>query len=223
MQGDAPEIRLFSFRRAPSPLKARLALAELSLDYEVIEVNLFRGEQTEPRYAKLHPFQRVPVLQIGEFKLFESNAILTHLGRTYKSHWPATPEGEALALQWLFFEAAHLARHCFILWWTDRVAPATGMKPASAARIRSTIEELMPALAVIEKRLGAASYIMGSHFTMVDCAYGATLSLLRGSRLDTSNFRAISAYVDRMRRRPSWLAAEGDVLHDYSDVRSMRM
>lgn len=213
-----PGMRLFSFRRSPNALKVRLALAELREDYELIEVNLFHGEHLQPQYAKLNPYKRVPVLQAGKFTLRESNAILIYLARKHQKLWPARPEGEALATQWMMFEAAHIVRQCSTVWWTERVAPATGMKAASPKKLASVIEELIPALEVTEAHLAKHQFLMGGHYTLVDSCFAATLSLIQGTRVDSGRFGAISAYLSRMRARPSWAAAEGDAILNFDKV-----
>ena len=60
MAGGAPELRLFSFRQAPSPVKVRVALAELGIEYDLIEVDLFRGEHTDRRFAKRRQRRKAP-------------------------------------------------------------------------------------------------------------------------------------------------------------------
>lgn len=210
----AGDIRLFSFRQAPSPLKVRLVLAELGVEYDLIEVDLFKGEHTHPRFAKINPFQRVPVMQWGELTLTESAAIIAYLGRRFQGYWPASSEGEALAHQWLSFEAAHVARQCYVLWWTDRVSPATGLKGASAGRIKGVLRELEPALRVIERVLKRNPYMLGTEYSLVDPVFAVTLSLLRGTRGEVK-LPGINAYVDRMRQRPSWAVSEGDALQEF--------
>ncbi len=217
--GMLPGMRLFSFRRSPNALKVRLALAELREEYELIEVNLFRGEHTQPQYAKLNPFKRVPVLQAGKFTLSESNAILMYLARKHQKLWPARLEGEALAMQWMTFEAAHIVRQCSTVWWSERVAPATGMKAASPKKIASIIEELTPALEVTEAHLAKHQFLMGGHYTLVDSCFTATLSLIQGTQVDSGRFGSISAYLGRMRARPSWATAEGDAILNFDNVK----
>ncbi len=214
MAGGAPELRLFSFRQAPSPVKVRLALAELGIEYELIEVDLFRGEHTDRRFAKINPFQRVPVMHWGDLKLTESAAIISYLGRRFQGYWPSTLEGDAIATQWLSFEAAHVARQCYLLWWSDRVAPATGLKGASDARITSVMRELEPALRVIELHIAKNGYMLGPEFCLVDSIYAVTLSLLKGTRGELRT-PGITSFLQRIRARPSWAAAEGDALQEF--------
>jgi glutathione S-transferase len=214
MSAGAGDIRLFSFRQAPSPLKVRLALAELGVEYDLIEVDLFKGEQSHPRFAAINPFQRVPVMQWGDLTLWESAAIITYLGRRFQGYWPASSEGEALAQQWMTFEAAHVARQSYLLWWTDHVAPATRLKGASPGRIKSVLRELEPALRVIEHRLQRNEYILGSAFSLVDSVFAVTLSLLQGTRGEVK-LPGICAFVERIRARPSWAVGEGDALQEF--------
>ncbi|HSN97336.1 MAG TPA: glutathione S-transferase N-terminal domain-containing protein, partial [Candidatus Nanopelagicales bacterium] len=96
-------MRLYTFVHSPNPLKVRLALAELGIEYEAVEVDVFRGEQQSEAFAVLAPHRKVPVLEDGLFVIRESNAILAHLGRTRATpRWPNVATSEAMALEWLF-------------------------------------------------------------------------------------------------------------------------
>ena len=99
-------MRLYTFLNSPNPLKIRLALAELNLEYESKEVVLFKGEHRSEWFTKINPHQKVPVLEDGDLVLRESNAILAYLGDRYgQALWPQDAGQRALALQWLFFES----------------------------------------------------------------------------------------------------------------------
>ncbi|KAK1701850.1 hypothetical protein BDP67DRAFT_353797, partial [Colletotrichum lupini] len=57
-----------------------ITLNELGLEYDLTQVNLMKEEQKNPAYVKeRHPFGRIPVIQDGDFQLFESRAICRYL------------------------------------------------------------------------------------------------------------------------------------------------
>lgn len=211
---DPMGLRLWSFQHSPNPLKVRLALAELDVAYETIEVNLFRREHRKPEYVQINPHRKVPVLEDEGEKLWESNAILTYLGKT-RGRWLSGAIDEAHLLRWMFFESMHLAQQCGTLWWAEVVAPHFGMPGTDATVIDEAVEELERSLGVLEDHFATHRFLRGDELTLADCSVGVAVAMLRRTRLDdASRFPRVIAYRERIRERPSWAAAAGDAIHD---------
>ncbi|WP_437813205.1 glutathione S-transferase family protein [Sorangium sp. So ce1078] len=209
-------MRLYTFLRSPNALKVRLALAELGLAYEPVEIDLFRGEQRAEAFARLNPHRKVPVLEDGPLVLRESNAIIAYLGRVHgTTRWPDVPTSEARALQWLFFDSAHLTPHCGVIWWTNIVAPRTGFPAPAEAVLKRATDEATRSLDLLEAELDEKQYLLKSSMSLADCAIGAALAMLRGSILDDAErWPKVIAYRERLRGRDSWAEARGDALTD---------
>ena len=96
--------KLYSMRRSGNSYKVRLALAQLDIAHELVEIDILQGETRTPEFLKMNPSGHVPVLEVtpGNY-IAESNAILWYIaGRT-----PLMPEDRAERaemLQWMFFE-----------------------------------------------------------------------------------------------------------------------
>lgn len=210
-------MKLYTFKHSPNPLKVRLALAELGLEYEAVEINLFEGEHHHPSFAKINPHRKVPVLVDGDLVLPESNAILAHIGRTRGGKlWPNDPGLEAQTLRWLFFDSFSLGNQCGTLWWADVVAPATGRPPSPDAVIAEAVRDLETALTVLERQLDGNEYLLGAELTMADCAVGVALAMLAGTRLGgAGSWPKTVAYRDRVRARPSFAQAGGDGIQSF--------
>ncbi|HVY45769.1 MAG TPA: glutathione S-transferase family protein [Minicystis sp.] len=207
-------MRLHSFRASPNPLKVRVALAELDVAHEIVEVDLFRGEHRAPAFRALNPHGKVPVLEDDDgLVLRESGAILAHLGRTRGALWPRDAAGEARALQWLFFEAFHQLA-IGTVWWSDRVAKSVGRPAEDEKVVAEAASELGRALGVLEAELAERPFVL-AEFSLVDCALGVATNQLVGTRLDDGRFPKSFAYAHRFRARPSWRAAGGDGIHQF--------
>ncbi len=207
-------LRLWSFRHSPNPLKVRLALAELGVAYEAIEVNLFRREHQKPEFARINPHRKVPVLEDDGERLYESNAILAYLGKT-RGKWPERPADEARVLRWMFFESMHMAMQCGTVWWADVVAPHFDRPAADPRVIDDAVEELERSLGVLEEHFAAHRFVLGETLTLADFSVGVAAAMLRKTRLDdASRFPNVVAYRERLRDRPAWAAAGGEAIHD---------
>ncbi|HWA04718.1 MAG TPA: glutathione S-transferase N-terminal domain-containing protein, partial [Rhizomicrobium sp.] len=80
-------------------LRIRWALEEAGLPYRV-ESTPFR--ERGPDHIAHQPFGQVPWLTDGELSIFESGAILLHLGERSDRLLPADPVRRAEAKEWLF-------------------------------------------------------------------------------------------------------------------------
>jgi glutathione S-transferase len=205
-------MRLYTFTFAPSPLKVRFALAELGLEHERVEVNLLHWDQHSDEFKKLNPHGKVPVLEDGGFVLRESGAILQYLGKMYgHGHlWPQHPAEEALALQWLFFEACHLMAPLATLFFTERVGPLVGLPASSPDVILDNQAELERSLNVFEAQLQGRDWVMGD-FSLVDCSMGVIAAMLVRTSMDQpKRWPRVFKYGERIRSRPGWAEGQGN-------------
>ena len=66
---------------APNSRAVRIAwlLEELGLEYEVEKYTVGDRALRTPEYYKIHPMGRIPVLEDGETRIYESGAIVQYL------------------------------------------------------------------------------------------------------------------------------------------------
>lgn len=195
-----------------NPQKIRLALNELGLDFELVTIDLFKGEHRTLDYSRLHPRNRVPALEDDGTVLWESNAILVYLGEKTGRLWPTSAAGKAAAARWFSFESRHLSDSIGRLWFNDYVMGLMGREADTQAR-ETGAKNLPEELKVVEDLLAANNYLMGNDFSLVDCCYGATLDALSLSDFGLHQYPAVSAYLERVRTRPAWATCEFRTRH----------
>jgi glutathione S-transferase len=202
-----------------NPQKIRLALNELGLEHQIVELRLLRAEQRAPSYLALNPNGKVPVLQHDDITLWESNAILSYLGEIVGILWPRRLAARGDALRWMFFESAHLQPAIGVFWFSDFVAGKADLpveEKVAAQRIRAQAfgesrrleaqANLQRFLPVVERHLTNRPWMLGESFSLVDCCYGPMLDALVLSGQPLDECPAVAAYVHRMRARPAWAA-----------------
>lgn len=92
--------------QTPNGRKVSIGLEELGLDYEVERVHL-DGQQLEPPFLKLNPNHKIPVLDDDGLVVWESGAILLHLGERHDPKHillPRDPVERIAAIQYAFFQ-----------------------------------------------------------------------------------------------------------------------
>ena len=103
---------------SPPARAVLLAVRNLGLDVELVNVNLFSGEHLTPEFIKLNPTHQIPVLTDGDFVVSESRAIMAYLANSRKpgsSLYPTDPKKRAIIDQRMYFDATTVfPRNCAI-------------------------------------------------------------------------------------------------------------
>jgi glutathione S-transferase len=187
-------------------IRVRWALEEAGLPYRVQSVPFReRGED----HFRHQPFGQVPWLIDGDISLFESGAILLHLGELSEALMPADPRGHAEVLEWLF--AALNSVEAASLPWT--VLVFSGLRNDTPewkvldgflnARLRS-----------LEPILSRREWLAGS-FSVADILMADVLRLL--DRFDAlEGYPACRDYVLRATSRPAFVKAYADQMAHFS-------
>lgn len=144
--------------------RVELMLSLLQLDYSVVNVDLLKGEQKHPQFVAKNPFGQVPVLEDGDLTLWDSNAILIYLARTYgNGAWlPLDPAEEAKVTPWLSIAAGKIA---------FGPAAARLVTVFGAGLDHETAKVTAYALFdVLERVLGQSAFLAGETATIADVA-----------------------------------------------------
>jgi glutathione S-transferase len=76
-------IKLYDFLPCPFGQKVRIALAETGLTYDLVQVDITKGENRHPDFFRLNPFGRVPVLVDEDTTIYDSTIINEYLEDEY--------------------------------------------------------------------------------------------------------------------------------------------
>lgn len=75
-------LKLYGGARSRASI-VRWYLEELSIPYEFVLLDMGAGEHQKPEYLEINPMGKVPAIADGDFKLWESGAILLYFMLTY--------------------------------------------------------------------------------------------------------------------------------------------
>jgi len=97
----------FYFHHTPNPMKVALFLLEADLEFELVPVDTFKGEQHGEAFRRTNPNAKLPAIVDDGVRVFDSNAILLYLGDKH-GVMVARPSDRAELLSWLMFVASGL-------------------------------------------------------------------------------------------------------------------
>jgi glutathione S-transferase len=190
-------------------LRVRWALEEAGLPYRTRLLGM--GDQDKADYRALQPFGQVPVLEEDGFVLFESGAIVLHIGERSETLLPTEPAARARATQWLIaalnsIEPFLLNVALIDLFYADQ----------EWAKLRrpGAVEFAQKRLAGLSKALGDKRYLDGERFTVGDLMMATVLRILDHTDIVRSDPR-LAAYVERCTARPAFERALNAQLADF--------
>lgn len=186
------------YTRAARP---RWMLEELGVPYELVTLDLARGEHKTPEYLAIHPLGKLPALQDGDLTLFESAAICLYLADKYPEQGlapaPGTPERGAY-YQWVFYAMTQLepplGEH-FV-----EIRKPEGER--DAARMAHARAHFDAAARVLENHLTGRDYVVGETFTTADLILGSVIGWARAMKL-VDDHPGLLGYAARLRERPA--------------------
>jgi glutathione S-transferase len=199
-------ITLHVFPPSPRSFKV-LALAEhLGIEHRVRIVDLAKGEQDTPGFAKLNPNLRVPVLEEDGFVLWESNAILQYLAskKPDSGMLPADPRAHADITRWQCWDLAHWDPACAILVFENVVKKLFGMGDPDPAEIRKGENRFHTCAAVLDAQLQGRKYITGNALTVADFSIGAPLNQAQPAGLPVGGYQEIVRWHAALSELPAW-------------------
>lgn len=148
-------------------------LEEAKIPYEIRNVAMMEGEHMSPEYLQINPNHKVPVLDDGDFRLTESNAILRYLCNKHKlnSWYPEDAQPRALVDQWLDWNQTRLAQVV-----VDIVLNKVFMAPNGDAEALAKGEQQLPELLeILNKTLSTQDYIAGNQPTIADLSIASNI------------------------------------------------
>ena len=197
---------LYSMRRSGNSYKVRLALAQLGVQYRMVEVDILKGESHTPEFLKMNPSGQVPLLEVATGRyIAESNAILWYLaGGT--SLAPEDRIDRADALQWMFFEQHSLEPNLgAAFFWLTLVK---GGRELQRHALEDWMEEGYRSLRVMENHLKRNAYFAAGRYTIADIALYAYTHLAHLADYDLVTFPAIRTWLDRVAAEPGHITMD---------------
>lgn len=187
-------------------LRPRWMLEELGVPYELVMVDLSKGEQRRPEYLKVHPMGAVPALEDGELKLMESAAICQYLADKYPEKGlapqPGTPErGEYY--QWMMFAMTTVEPPVLEVFLHTFFLPQEQRQEAVAEKGRKRFHEVAR---MLEEKLRGREFLVGNSFTAADIMMVSMLKWAQQLGLMT-DFPALQEYTQRHSSRPAFQRA----------------
>ena len=189
----------------PNGHKVHIALEELGLPYNVIPINIGKGDQFKPEFLAITPNHRIPAIVDPDgpggkrVELFESGAILIYLSeKTGGRLVPTEPVARYTCLQWLMFQMGGVGPmfgqyNHFANYANDKIPYAIERYTNEVARLHR----------VLDKRLSEAAYLAGEEYSIADIATFPWVRNPERRNIDLSAYPNVKRWHDTIAARPA--------------------
>jgi GST-like protein len=187
----------------PNGWKITIALEEMGLPYNVIPVNIGKGDQFTPEFLSISPNNKMPAIVDPDgpggapISVFESGAILIYLGRKTGKFYPSEERARVAVEEWLMWQIGgfgpmlgqnHHFRH---------YAPEGN----DYAFVRYT-NETHRLYGVLDKRLATKEFVAGE-YSIADMAILGWAKLWERQGMDLAEFPHVKRWLDVLLARPA--------------------
>lgn len=185
-------------------------LLEKDVPFQLLPVNMAKGEHKKIDYLKIQPFGQVPAFQDESITLFESRAISRYVCDKYANQGNKGLFGtdlleKASIDQWLEAEGQSFNPPSSVLVFQLAFAPRMKIKQDEKL-IKQNEAKLASVLDVYDKRLGESRYLAGDDFTLADLSHLPNAQYLNGTDVGElfKSRKNVERWWDEISSRESW-------------------
>ena len=203
-------IVLHEYAQSGNCYKIRLTAALLGLAIERREYDILKGETRTPEFlSTVNANGRIPVLQVGELFLPESDAACFYLADG-SPLVPADRFARADMLRWMFWEQYnHEPNVATLRFWLDFVGEDN---LSEVQRIQLPVKRAAgeAALKLMDEHLAGRDYFVGTSVTLADVAlYAYTHVAEEGGAFRLADYPNVEAWLARIAALPGYVAITG--------------
>ena len=184
--------------------KVLWCVEELALPYTRAEAGGAFGVVDSPEYRALNPNGRVPMIEDGDFVLWESNTIVRYLAAQYgadTSLYPMDARVRAQADKWMDWTTASFAVAFREVFWGVLRTP---VEQQDWVKINAAIKVSSELLAIVDQALSEKPYLSGDEFGMGDIPLGSFMYAWFEMPIERSSMPHLSAWYERLKLRPAY-------------------
>ncbi|MBC8999891.1 glutathione S-transferase [Pseudomonas sp. N40(2020)] len=185
--------------------KVLWACAEIDIAFEREDWGTGFRSTESAEFLALNPCAMVPVIQDGDFTLWESNTIIRYLAANFQGlHlYPAEPQVRARVDQWIDWQASELNRS-----WSYPFMSLVRHSPdyQDSTALAAGIEQWSKNMKILDRQLEkTGAYVSGEQFSLADIPIGLSVNRWFETPLKHPHLSAVNAYYERLSQRPGFL------------------
>jgi glutathione S-transferase len=200
-------LKIWGRKNSSNVRKALWVAEELGLEYEAINAGGAFGVNDQPEYLARNPNGVVPMIEDGDFVLWESNTIVRYLAAQYapdSTLCPSSAKARAEQDKWMDWTTSTFAVPFKTVFWGVLRTPAEQQDWAQINAAKATIESM---LRIVDKTLSTQPYLSGNEFGMGDIPLGSFIYAWFEMPIERTDLPHLKAWYERLQQRPAYRTA----------------
>ncbi|HET7281812.1 MAG TPA: glutathione S-transferase family protein [Sphingomicrobium sp.] len=185
--------------------KVRLTAAMTGKKLQRREYDILKGETRTPEFlAKINSNGRIPVLQVGDRFIPESNAASYYVAEG--SHLiPTDPFDHADMLRWMFWEQySHEPNIATLRFWMRELGP-DGLSDLQRLQMPGKRQQGNAALKLMDEHLGGRDWFVGDSISLADICLFAYTHVAGDADFDLQRYSNVLAWIQRVKAEPRYV------------------
>ncbi|WP_017905785.1 glutathione S-transferase family protein [Pseudomonas asplenii] len=200
-------LKIWGRKNSSNVRKVLWIAEELGLSYESIDAGGAFGVVNTPQYREKNPNGLVPMIEDGDFVLWESNTIVRYLTATHaagSTWWPTDLQARARAEKWMDWATSSFAAPFRVVFWGVMRTPAEQQDWTAINAAVNTCGEL---LAMADRTLAEQPYLSGEEVGMGDIPLGCFVYAWSEMPIERPVLPHLNAWYERLKQRPAYRRA----------------
>lgn len=203
-----PTLTLHEYANSGNCYKIRLLLAHLGLAYERREYDILTGgTRTEDFLTNVNANGRIPVLQVGDRFLPESNAALYYLAKGTRFFPDGAWEG-AEVMKWMFFEQYNHEPNVATMRFWKAFVGLDNLTDTQRLLVPLKEDAGNAALKLMDEHLEGRQFVSGDTMTIADVALYAYTHVADEGGFDLKAFPNVMAWCEAIALQPGHVAID---------------
>lgn len=195
------------YARESRAVRVAWVLEELGLEYDVHKFSLGDRSMREPAYLSLHPMGRVPTLEDGKIRLFESGAIVQYILEKYGNgrFVPRSNNSNfASYLQWFHYAEGMIMPPMNTLVVETILLPPERRIEINVKRASKLLNQMLHA---VNENLSDKAYLVGPELTAAEFMTGHAVIMSQRLGIDMQDKPYLIEYIKRLETRDAFITA----------------
>ena len=196
-------IKLYDFELSGSCYKIRLLLSMLGQQHEAVTIDFINKEHKTAKYTALNPFGEIPIMEDGDVRLRDAQAIMVYLAKKYdktNAWYPDDATSMAKIQQWLSTGGGE-------------VMNAAGARLVKILNYPLDLEKLQAGahrvFKILDDHLAGRQFLELGHPTIGDIACFPYTAMAGEGGIDLSQYKNVLAWIERMKKLPGFIPMPG--------------
>jgi GST-like protein len=209
----------------PNGKKVTILLEECGLPYEIVPVNISRGDQFTDAFLRISPNNRMPAIVDHDppgggapVSVFESGSILMYIAEKTGRFWPQDLRGKYEVGQWIMWQMANQGPKLGECGHFRRLGDREGDQGYAVRRFTDEANRLY---GVMNNRLYDRRFLAGDEYTIADIACYPWTVGWQAQGQDIEEFKYFKRWFEEVGNRPAvkrGMAVGSDLSTDVSKL-----